>query len=148
MELTPESLSGKGSVCDAGVSEAPVPDTHTCTSSPTKKNVAPDFNPKQSHIGTTKKNRGKSSRAPTAGSIASSHAASKKASLSPAAYPYVVENPEQYYSELTQLPKPRMLISRDSPWVFRYKVKRNMNELSKVMASKPQKEAIQWSYFR
>lgn len=36
------------------------------------------------------------------------------------------------------LPPPkRILPKRDVPWVYRYKVKRNMNELSKIMASKP-----------
>ena len=40
--------------------------------------------------------------------------------------------------DLSYLPPPkRILPKRDVPWVFRYKVKRNMNELSKIMASKP-----------
>lgn len=35
----------------------------------------------------------------------------------------------------TSSPK-KVLPKRDLPWVFRYKVKRNMNELSKIMANK------------
>ena len=41
--------------------------------------------------------------------------------------------------DLSALPPPkRILPKRDVPWVFRYKVKRNMNELAKILASKPQ----------
>ena len=50
-------------------------------------------------------------------------------------YPYVIENPD--LDDLTSLPRPTMVISRDTPWVYRYKVKRSMNELSKILASKP-----------
>lgn len=40
--------------------------------------------------------------------------------------------------DLSILPRPkRILPKRDVPWVFRYKVKKNMNELSKIMASRP-----------
>ena len=36
------------------------------------------------------------------------------------------------------MPRPRMMVSRgELPWVFRHKVKRNMNQLSKIMASRP-----------
>lgn len=40
--------------------------------------------------------------------------------------------------DLSVLPAPKKILpKRDLPWVFRYKVKRNMNELSKILASKP-----------
>lgn len=43
------------------------------------------------------------------------------------------------YDDLSLLPPPkRILPKRELPWVFRYKVKKNMNELAKIMASKPQ----------
>lgn len=47
--------------------------------------------------------------------------------------------PETFHcDDISYLPPPkRILPKRDVPWVFRYKVKRNMNELSKIMASKP-----------
>ncbi|KAK3090294.1 hypothetical protein FSP39_010698 [Pinctada imbricata] len=42
------------------------------------------------------------------------------------------------YDDISMLPPPkRILPRRELPWVFRYKVKRNMNELAKIMASKP-----------
>ena len=53
------------------------------------------------------------------------------------------ENPSIYpdtfeFDDLSYLPRPKKYLpKRDLPWVFRYKVKRNMNELSKIMASKP-----------
>ena len=53
----------------------------------------------------------------------------------PPVYPYIIENPQ--VEDLTELPKPMMVVSRDNPWVYRYKVKRSMNELSKILASKP-----------
>ncbi|XP_053392383.1 uncharacterized protein LOC128555048 [Mercenaria mercenaria] len=47
--------------------------------------------------------------------------------------------PETFeFDDLSYLPRPKKYLpKRDLPWVFRYKVKRNMNELSKIMASKP-----------
>ena len=58
----------------------------------------------------------------------------------PAAPENVIVYPETFEcDDLSYLPPPkRILPKRDVPWVFRYKVKRNMNELSKIMASKPQ----------
>ncbi|KAH3864435.1 uncharacterized protein LOC127866879 isoform X2 [Dreissena polymorpha] len=46
--------------------------------------------------------------------------------------------PETFeFDELsTMLGPKRVLPRRDLPWVFRYKVKRNMNELSKIMSTK------------
>ncbi|KAK7112365.1 uncharacterized protein [Littorina saxatilis] len=42
------------------------------------------------------------------------------------------------YDDLSELPCPkRILPRRDLPWVFRFKVKKEMNALSKIMASKP-----------
>lgn len=41
-------------------------------------------------------------------------------------------------NQLNSLPQPkRVLPKKVLPWVFRYKVKRNMNELSKIMMNKP-----------
>ncbi|KAL5018473.1 hypothetical protein ScPMuIL_004195 [Solemya velum] len=43
------------------------------------------------------------------------------------------------FDDLSYLPPPkRIMPKRENPWVFRYKVKRSMNELAKIMASKPQ----------
>lgn len=52
-------------------------------------------------------------------------------------YPNIIsENVE--CDDLSLLPPPkRILPRRELPWVFRYKVKRNMNELAKIMASRP-----------
>ena len=46
--------------------------------------------------------------------------------------------PETFECDYLAMPKQKtkVLPRRDLPWVFRYKVKRNMNELSKIMASK------------
>ena len=54
-------------------------------------------------------------------------------------YPSVLaENMNMNYDDISLLPPPkRILPKRELPWVFRYKVKRNMNELAKIMASKP-----------
>ncbi|XP_076458194.1 uncharacterized protein LOC143291935 [Babylonia areolata] len=42
------------------------------------------------------------------------------------------------YDDLSELPKPkRIQPRRDLPWVFRFKVKKELNALSKIMASKP-----------
>ena len=42
------------------------------------------------------------------------------------------------FNDLSELPRPkRILPRRDLPWVFRFKVKKEMNALSKIMASKP-----------
>lgn len=51
----------------------------------------------------------------------------------------VIIYPETFeFDDLSYLPRPKKYLpKRDLPWVFRYKVKRNMNELSKIMASKP-----------
>ena len=55
----------------------------------------------------------------------------------PPVYPGVLQE-TQGTGDLTQLPRPKMIVSRgDVPWVYRYKVKKSMNELGKVMASKP-----------
>lgn len=37
---------------------------------------------------------------------------------------------------LQQLPKPKLMIGRDNPWVYRYKIKKNMNEIKKMMGSR------------
>lgn len=55
----------------------------------------------------------------------------------PPKYPQVQSSNGYRLDDLSGLPKPRMLVSRDSPWVYRYKAKRNMNELSRIIASKP-----------
>lgn len=53
-------------------------------------------------------------------------------------YPSVISEQEGEYDDLSLLPPPKKLLpKRELPWVFRYKVKRNMNELAKIMASKP-----------
>ncbi|XP_046567835.1 uncharacterized protein LOC124276214 [Haliotis rubra] len=42
------------------------------------------------------------------------------------------------YNDLTSLPPPKKILpKKDAPWVYRFKVKRNMNALSRIMASKP-----------
>nr|KAG5709505.1 hypothetical protein BaRGS_023187 [Batillaria attramentaria] len=42
------------------------------------------------------------------------------------------------YDDLSELPRPkRILPRRDVPWVFRFKVKKEMNALARIMASKP-----------
>lgn len=52
-------------------------------------------------------------------------------------YPEVLTNTDDC-DDLSVLPKPkRILPRRDVPWVFRFKVKKEMNVLSKIMASKP-----------
>jgi hypothetical protein len=52
-------------------------------------------------------------------------------------YPDVLTNTDDC-DDLSNLPKPkRILPRRDVPWVFRFKVKKEMNVLSKIMASKP-----------
>ena len=51
-------------------------------------------------------------------------------------YPHLI-NGSQTCHDLTYLPKPRGIYpSGDLPWVYRHKVKRSMNELSKIMSSK------------
>ncbi len=48
--------------------------------------------------------------------------------------------------DLTLLPPPKKIMQRkDAPWIYRFKVKRNMNVLSKLMASKPSQVAAQTS---
>ncbi|GFN78526.1 hypothetical protein PoB_000503200 [Plakobranchus ocellatus] len=45
--------------------------------------------------------------------------------------------------DLCALPPPKKVLpKRELPWVFRYKVKRGMNTLSKIMASKPPQSLI------
>ncbi|GFS08333.1 hypothetical protein ElyMa_001271400 [Elysia marginata] len=45
--------------------------------------------------------------------------------------------------DLCALPPPKKVLpKRELPWVFRYKVKRGMNALSKIMASKPAQSAL------
>lgn len=46
--------------------------------------------------------------------------------------------PETFeFDDLSTVPCPKKVLpKRDLPWVFRYKVKRNMNELSKILANK------------
>lgn len=52
-------------------------------------------------------------------------------------YPNIISE-DVDYDDLSLLPPPkRILPRRELPWVFRYKVKRNMNELAKIMASRP-----------
>lgn len=51
-------------------------------------------------------------------------------------YPNIV-NETIDYDDLSMLPPPKRIMPRkEVPWVFRYKVKRNMNDLAKIMASK------------
>ena len=51
-------------------------------------------------------------------------------------YPHML-NGVATNGDLTCLPKPRGIYpSGDLPWVYRHKVKRSMNELSKIMSSK------------
>ncbi|XP_061196131.1 uncharacterized protein LOC133204420 [Saccostrea echinata] len=51
-------------------------------------------------------------------------------------YPNILSDSVDY-DDLSLLPPPkRILPRRELPWVFRYKVKRNMNELAKIMASR------------
>lgn len=47
--------------------------------------------------------------------------------------------PETFdFDDISLLPRPKKILPRrDLPWVFRYKVKRNMNEITKILASKP-----------
>lgn len=53
-------------------------------------------------------------------------------------YPSVISEQDGEYDDLSMLPPPKKILpKRELPWVFRYKVKRNMNELAKIMASKP-----------
>ena len=53
----------------------------------------------------------------------------------PLVYPNILEDD---VDDVSALPRsPTMIMSRDNPWVYRYKVKRSMNELSKILASKP-----------
>ena len=62
-----------------------------------------------------------------------------KNAIYPPVYPHVMKDGD-LFTKLTDLPKPRMIVSRgDAPWVYRHKVKRSMNELSKIMASKAPK---------
>ncbi|XP_021346597.1 uncharacterized protein LOC110445996 isoform X1 [Mizuhopecten yessoensis] len=50
-------------------------------------------------------------------------------------YPNIIN--ETDYDDITVLPPPKKILPRrEVPWVFRYKVKRNMNELAKILASK------------
>ncbi|XP_060081402.1 uncharacterized protein LOC132560744 [Ylistrum balloti] len=50
-------------------------------------------------------------------------------------YPNIIN--ESDYDDITVLPPPKKVLPRrEVPWVFRYKVKRNMNELAKILASK------------
>lgn len=52
-------------------------------------------------------------------------------------FPEVLAHSDDY-DDLSELPRPkRILPRRDLPWVFRFKVKKEMNALSKIMASKP-----------
>ena len=52
-------------------------------------------------------------------------------------FPEVLAHSEEY-DDLTDLPRPkRILPRRDLPWVFRFKVKKEMIALSKIMASRP-----------
>ena len=53
----------------------------------------------------------------------------------PPVYPCVVESTARSHDLKNQSSRRRMLASRDNPWVYRYKVKKSMNELSKIMAS-------------
>ena len=59
-----------------------------------------------------------------------------KYAIYPPVYPHIMQDGDNF-EDLTNLPKPKMLVSRgELPWVYRYKVKKSMNELSKIMASK------------
>jgi hypothetical protein len=54
-------------------------------------------------------------------------------------YPNVLpqEDKTQIGGDLSYLPRPKNFVARrDVPWIYRYKVKKNMNQLSKIMASK------------
>lgn len=42
------------------------------------------------------------------------------------------------FDDLSELPPPKKIVpKRELPWVFRFKVKKEMNALSRIMASKP-----------
>lgn len=52
-------------------------------------------------------------------------------------FPYQVKDHDSI-NDLCELPKPKkkLVCNKDTPWVYRYKVKKNMNRLAKIMASK------------
>ncbi|XP_067671091.1 uncharacterized protein [Haliotis asinina] len=56
----------------------------------------------------------------------------------PIVYSNVMSERAADYNDLTSLPPPKKILpKKDAPWVYRFKVKRNMNALSRIMASKP-----------
>ena len=60
----------------------------------------------------------------------------------PPVYPHLLSDEVSRTSraggDLSRLPRPKRIASRgDIPWVYRYKLKKSMNELSKIMASRP-----------
>ncbi|XP_071108005.1 uncharacterized protein [Haliotis cracherodii] len=62
----------------------------------------------------------------------------------PILYPNVASDRAADYNDLTCLPPPKKILPRkDAPWVYRFKVKRNMNALSRIMASKPNQMVAQ-----
>ncbi|KAK2190255.1 hypothetical protein NP493_85g05049 [Ridgeia piscesae] len=81
----------------------------------------------------TRVNSGRSSMSKPSSARSARSAASQ--TDQPPVYPYI--NRSDTCDDLSFLPRPKMIVSRDNPWVFRYKVKKNMNELSKIMASRP-----------
>lgn len=53
-------------------------------------------------------------------------------------YAALLNGTSEDYDDLTNLPRPKRIFPRkELPWVYRFKVKKGMNELSKIMASKP-----------
>ncbi|XP_041364718.1 uncharacterized protein LOC121380051 [Gigantopelta aegis] len=52
-------------------------------------------------------------------------------------YPNILSDKNHKCDDLSSLPRPKRIhAKRELPWVFRFKVKKNMNSLSKIMASK------------
>ncbi|KAK6187831.1 hypothetical protein SNE40_005768 [Patella caerulea] len=55
-------------------------------------------------------------------------------------YSNIMSNNDEFEEDLSNFPPPappQILPSRELPWVYRFKVKRGMNAVSKIMASKP-----------
>ncbi|ESP01099.1 hypothetical protein LOTGIDRAFT_238372 [Lottia gigantea] len=52
-------------------------------------------------------------------------------------YPNIMSHSEEF-DDLSNFPPPKKIMpNRELPWVYRFKVKKGMNALSKIMASKP-----------
>ncbi|CAH1773603.1 unnamed protein product [Owenia fusiformis] len=52
-------------------------------------------------------------------------------------YPNIVDPVNKPFSDLSFLPRPKKMTNRNnSPWVYRFKIKKGMNQLTKLMSSK------------